>query len=58
VGPESPHRKMARTPEDEEGPIGVFPSWRWVYGAVLVYGTLVIVALWILSRVMDPGGQP
>ena len=41
--------------EDEKGPIGPFPNWKWVYGTVLVYGTLVILALWILTRILDPG---
>ena len=39
---------------DEQGPIGLFPSWKWVYGTVLVYGVLVILALWILTRILDP----
>lgn len=41
---------------DEAGPIGVFPNWRWVYTTVVVYGVLVILALLVLSRVLDPGG--
>ena len=44
--------------EEEEGPVGPFPSWKWVYGTVLVYGTLVIGALWILTRLLDPGARP
>jgi hypothetical protein len=48
---------LGRSPssEDERGPIGPFPNWKWVYGTVLVYGTLVILALWILTQVLDPG---
>ena len=40
-------------PEDQ-GPVGLFPSWKWVYGTVLVYGVLVIIVLWILTRLLDP----
>ena len=40
-------------PEDE-GPVGPFPSWAWVYGTVLVYGILVILGLWVLTRLLDP----
>ena len=49
-------RRVRSTREDEKGPIGPFPSWKWVYGTVLVYGTLVILTLWILTRILDPGG--
>ena len=45
-------------PSGEEGPIGPFPNWRWVYGTVLVYGVGVILGLWILTRVLDPGAGP
>ena len=40
-------------PEDQ-GPVGPFPSWKWVYGTVLGYGALVIIVLWILTRLLDP----
>ncbi len=43
--------KVAR---EDRGPIGPFPSWPWLYGTVLVYGTVVILVLWILTRVMNP----
>jgi len=39
--------------DEERGPVGIFPSWKWLYGTVLVYGTLMIIALWILTRVLD-----
>ena len=39
---------------EEDGPVGLFPSWAWVYGTVLVYGVLMILALWILTRILDP----
>ena len=43
---------------DEAGPIGMFPNWRWVYTTVVVYGVLVILALLVLTRVLDPGSTP
>ena len=41
--------------EDEEGRIGIFPSWRWVYGTVVVYGVVVIVVLTILTHLLGFG---
>ncbi len=43
---------------DEEGRIGPFPSWSWVYATVLIYGVLMILALWVLTRILDPGMAP
>jgi len=45
-------------PPDEEGPIGPFPDWRWVYGTVLVYGVVVIGVLTILTRILSFGRSP
>ena len=42
------------TDQEDEGPVGIFPSWAWVYGTVLVYGVLMILALWALTRLLDP----
>lgn len=44
-----------RAQDEDRGPVGPFPSWGWVYGTVLVYGLLVIVVLWILTGLLDPG---
>lgn len=41
-------------PGDETERLGPFPSWNWVYGTVLVYGALVIIVLWVLTRLLDP----
>lgn len=43
---------------DEEGPIGPFPDWTSVYGTVLVYGVAMILFLWLMTRVLDPGAAP
>jgi len=43
---------------DEAGPIGPFPSWPSVYGTVVVYGVAMILFLWILTHLLDPGAAP
>lgn len=42
----------------EKERIGLFPSWKWVYGTVVVWGILVIVALTILTEVLSFGVSP
>jgi len=44
--------------KDDEGRIGIFPSWGWVYGTVLAYGVVVILVLTVLSRVLSHGAGP
>ena len=41
---------------DEEGPIGIFPNWGFLYVTVVVFGVAVIVILTILTRVLSFGG--
>ncbi len=43
---------MAQDDEDG-GRVGIFPSWGWLYGSVIVYTLLLIVALYVLSNVLD-----
>lgn len=40
---------------DEEAPPGIFPSWRWLYGAVLAWFVVVVVALYVLTVALDFG---
>lgn len=40
---------------DEEGPIGIFPSWRWLYGTVLAWFVVVVLALYVLTVALDFG---
>ena len=40
-------------PEDENGAIGPFPSWGWVYGSVVVYTILAIVLLHVFTVTFD-----
>ena len=41
--------------QDEEGRIGIFPSWRSLYVTVIVFGVAVIVLLTILTRALNFG---
>ena len=41
--------------QDEEGRIGIFPDWRYLYVTVVVFGVAVIVILTILTRVLSFG---
>ena len=41
--------------EDEGGRIGIFPSWGWLYGAVLVYSTALIILLHIFTVTLEFG---
>jgi hypothetical protein len=43
---------------EEDGRVGVFPNWGWVYGVVLVYGVVVIGVLTLLSRLLSFGASP
>lgn len=54
-GPVRGDPDAVRGHDEDLGPVGLFPSWRWVYGTVLVYGALMILVLWVLTRVLDPG---
>jgi hypothetical protein len=45
-------------PDEDKGRVGIFPNWSWVYGAVLVYGVVVIAVLTVLSRVLSLGANP
>ena len=43
-------------PEDgDRGPIGIFPSWGWLYAAVVVYTAALIGLLWLFTRLFDFG---
>jgi hypothetical protein len=41
--------------KSEEGRVGVFPSWKWVYGTVIAWGVVVIVVLAALTRILGFG---
>ena len=49
------HLQAGAEDEDEGGKIGIFPSWGWLYGAVLVYSTLLIILLHIFTVTLDFG---
>ena len=39
------------SPQEER--VGIFPSWKWVYGTVVVYGVVMVLFLLILTRLLD-----
>ncbi len=43
--------------EADSGRIGIFPSWRWLYGAVAVYTAAWIVVLYVLTVTLDRGAS-
>jgi hypothetical protein len=44
--------------KDDEGRIGIFPDWNWVYWTVVIYGVLTIGVLILLTRILDFGAGP
>ena len=43
----------ASEPEDENGAIGIFPSWGWLYVSIIVYTVLVIALLHVFTVTLD-----
>ena len=43
--------------EADEERIGIFPSWRWLYGAVAVYTAAWIIVLYVLTVTLDLGAS-
>ncbi len=43
-------------PNDDGGPIGIFPTWRALYTTVVVYALVLIVIFYILSVSLDFSG--
>lgn len=49
VPPESP------PPTDDEGPVGIFPSWRALYITVVIYAFGLILLFYVLSEALSFG---
>ena len=43
--------------DEDEGAIGIFPSWGWVYGTIILYTILAIALLHIFTVSLDHGIQ-
>lgn len=41
----------------ESGRIGIFPSWRWLYGTVIVYAAVVVLLLYLFTVTLDFGAR-
>ncbi len=41
--------------DDDNGAIGIFPSWSWLYGAIIVYTIVAIVLLHVFTVTLDFG---
>ena len=37
--------------------VGIFPSWRWLYGTVIVYAALLVVLLYVFTVTLDFGAR-
>lgn len=40
-------------PDDEGEPIGIFPTWGWVYGTVVAWTAVMIVLLYVFTVTFD-----
>ena len=45
--------EQGRQPEDDDGRIGIFPSWNALYATVVVYTLAVIVLLYAFTVLLD-----
>ncbi len=43
----------AAGPDDEDGRVGIFPSWRSLYVAVILYTAALVAILYLLTRLLD-----
>jgi len=42
-------------PDDEGEPIGPFPTWRALYATVLVWAAILVILLYVFTRMFDQG---
>ncbi len=43
-------------PADEDGRIGIFPSWGSLYLSVTLYTAALVAVLYLLTRILDFSG--
>ena len=45
--------EAAPSPDDDSGPVGIFPSWGWLYATVIVWAFLLVLALHLFTVALD-----
>lgn len=45
--------EQVEQPEEDDGRIGIFPSWNALYATVVVYTLAVIVLLYVFTILLD-----
>jgi hypothetical protein len=51
--PRDPGGSREPDEDDEEGPVGIFPSWRWLYATVLLYTVALVIGLHAFTVALD-----
>ena len=44
-------------PDDEGEPIGIFPTWGWLYGTVIGWATVLVLLLYLFTVTFDYGAR-
>ncbi len=39
--------------DEKDERVGIFPSWNWLYLTVIVYATVIILLLYLLTIALD-----
>ncbi|MDH5589266.1 MAG: hypothetical protein OEZ65_03150 [Gemmatimonadota bacterium] len=42
-------------PDEDEGRIGIFASWNWLYASVVIYTIIMLVVLYVFTVTLDHG---
>jgi hypothetical protein len=53
--PLDPNRSPEPIDDEDEGPVWIFPSWRWLYATVLVYTVVLVAVLHAFTVALDHG---
>lgn len=55
--PEGPSGGAEPLPDDEGEPIGIFPTWGWMYGTVIVWAAFLVLVLYVFTVTFDFGAR-